>query len=181
MMFHKILCPTDFSEASYHGLKIAAEMAQQNNAELCVLHVEAPLGAMPLPTSHIPYAQSDAARSAEVVANLCRVIEERMPSTAHSHPVLKRGQAAEEIARAAREENADLIVLTTHGASGLRPGELGSVAERVLQSAPCPVLAVSGMTGAPAARSEQNGTDVSGALRSNIELPSSKKIFLDGD
>lgn len=149
MMFEKILCPTDFSAASRQGLQAAAELARQNNAELCVLHVESPLGAPPLPESHIPYAQSDAARSAEVIANLCRVIEEQISSAVRSRPLLKRGLAAEEIVRAARSVDADLIVLTAHGATGLRSGELGSVAARVLQMSPCPVLTLCDATGAP--------------------------------
>jgi nucleotide-binding universal stress UspA family protein len=148
MMFHKMLCPTDFSEASCQGLQAAAELAQQNNAELYVLHVELPLGAPPLPESHVPYAQSDAARSAEVIANLCRIIEEQISSAVRSHPLLKRGLTAQEIVRAARNVDADLIVLTAHGATGLRSGELGSVAARVLQTSPCPVLTLCDATDA---------------------------------
>jgi nucleotide-binding universal stress UspA family protein len=192
MIFHKILCPTDFSEASYYGLQIAAEMAIQNNAELCVLHVEPPLEATTELSDVAPYAQADAARGAIAIANLCNVIEERIPAAAHSHPLLKRGETAVEIRRAALEEHADLIVLTTHGATGLHPGALGCVAAGVLQSAPCPVLAVSArketsfrqVQQTPAkTRSDAGRTESTPgiALRPDVTNSLGKALFIDGD
>lgn len=182
MIFQKILCPTDFSEASLRGVQAAAEMARQNNTELCVLHVEPPLGSALPAASHIPYMQSDAARSATAITNLCRAIEERVPSAVHSHPLLKRGHTAEEIVHAAREGNADLIVLTTHGTTELRSGELGSVAAQVLQSSPCLVLSIRGLSGASTSPEELHKTKIAGAPALNQKDTSSDEAaFLDGD
>lgn len=145
--FHKIVCPVDFSAASYEGLKKAIELAQRDLTELCVLYVVPTLSMHD--ESLAIAAHSEAARQATAVKNLSVVVQQ-LPESLRARPLLKQGEAAEEIVRAAREENADLIVLTAHGAHSVHnvPGsgndKLGPVAQSVLQSAPCPVLLING-------------------------------------
>ncbi len=183
MTFQKILCPTDFSEASYEALRQAIELAGTGTAEICVLHVESSPNALTPLGGYAPSARSEADRRAETVKNLCAVLEERVPQSVRTRPLLKQGETAEEIVRAAREEGADLIVLTTHGAGGLRPGTLGSVAVDVLQNAPCPVLTVNRSRESVEARSDSTAIFDAAALRPEFEIvhATSHALYLDGD
>jgi nucleotide-binding universal stress UspA family protein len=161
------------------------DLALRNGGELCIIHVGQPASELTPLAGIAPYAQSESVRRAEAVATLCSVLDERVPSCVRSRPLLKFGNAAEEIVRAAREEAADVIVLTTHGGCGWRLGVLGAVAEEVLRKAHCPVLTFSGPASSEtAACATTNGTtyaDTSGTLRPDLELVSSHAIFLDGD
>jgi nucleotide-binding universal stress UspA family protein len=180
MTFQKIICPTDFSEASYAAFKQAAALAVGSRSEICVLHVEQNV---PLPHNDAmpAFTQSEAGRRAEAVANLCAIVNERLPASLRTRPLLKTGEAAAEIIKAAREEGADLIVMTRHGAGNSEDDSLGRVAEDVLRKAPCPVLSVV----APV-RDETSGRDAVARhayddLPPEINSVSSKAIFLDGD
>jgi nucleotide-binding universal stress UspA family protein len=142
--FNRILCPTDFSKASYQALHKAVEMASNGTTEICVVYVESFTESAPLAAT-VSHTSSEAIRIAEAVRNLCVVMEEQVPSHVRTQPVLKQGHPATEIVNAAREFNTDLIILTTHGAGmeRAREGTLGSVTSEVLQHAPCPVLTIS--------------------------------------
>ncbi|HVF09941.1 MAG TPA: universal stress protein [Abditibacteriaceae bacterium] len=180
MTFQKILCPTEFSEASYEGLEKAVELATPGLTELCVVHVEQPAALSPV-TELTPYAHTAAERRAEAVANLCAVLDERVPSWVRTRPLLKCGDAATEIVRAARAENADLIVLTTHGAGVTQPGLLGGVAEEILRAAPCAVLTITAPANGQAHGIYRSPANPCGAMRPSREIVASKAIFLDGD
>lgn len=147
MVIKKILCPTDFSDASYHALRVATELALENNAEVCVLHVGVPSTVVTRLTALTPHAQGEAVRCAEAICDLCRLLEERIPPNTQCRPLLKSGQAAAEIVQAAHEENADMIALTSYGATGRPPNDnLGRVASEVLHLATCPVLVINART-----------------------------------
>ena len=184
-IFKKILCPTDFSEASYQGLSKAVQLATDAETEICVIHVEPAMSTLTPYAGHAPEAHQEADRRAETVKNLCAVLEERVPQNVRTRPLLKHGEAIEEILRAAREECADLIVLTTHGAGGLTPGELGKVAAAIVQTAPCAVLTVNGSADVSASNSVSASDSVSYAstLRPAFETAHSspRAIFLNGD
>lgn len=137
MRFSKILCPIDFSEASYRGLAKAIELTTPLTTEICVVHVEPPFD---IARNIREGALNAADRRAETIKKLFSVMEERIPSTLKARPLLCRGDATVEIVKAAREEKADLLVLTTHGAGRGNPGDLGEVAAKVLRMAPCRVL-----------------------------------------
>jgi nucleotide-binding universal stress UspA family protein len=182
MTFQKILCPTDFSEASYEGLKKAVELARRSDSEVCVVHVDQPTAQVVPIADNAPYAHSEGERRAEAVANLCAILEELVPPSVRARPLLKCGDATTEILRAAREEGADLIVLTTHGAGTARPGGLGSVAEEIVRTAPCSVLTVNvpvpdGVVDA----AHQNASGIYGVMRPQLKIVSEKALFLDGD
>jgi nucleotide-binding universal stress UspA family protein len=133
-----ILHPTDFSDDSAEAARIALAVARDRGARLVVLHVaprEIADGRFIVgPTPHAFREQLwDHLRRFEVA-------EPRV----HIEPILKEGTPAAEILRTAQESHCDLIVMGTHGRSGLGCVLMGSVAESVLRSAECPVLVVKG-------------------------------------
>jgi glycine betaine transporter len=134
----KILVATDFSEGSDEALAQAIDLGRKTGATLQVLHVlEVGVGEFPL------YYTADAGG---IVAYIDRELSRRADrAVAAGLPCQTRmleGNTPEEIVREARESGADLIVIGTHGRRGLAHAVLGSVAERVVQHAGCPVLTV---------------------------------------
>jgi nucleotide-binding universal stress UspA family protein len=140
----KILCPTDFSEPSSEAIKVASELASQFGSELLLLHVVAPLSVPPevmgLPPATVPVGEQELEASAK------RSLEERVgrlhAEGLRARFLLRPGNAADEILRAAEEEKVDQIVIASHGRTGLNRILFGSVAEKVVRSARCPVLTV---------------------------------------
>jgi len=138
-----ILCPTDFSEPSYEGLKYAIELATQFGAELCVAHVVPAVP--PLPTNpnfvfEIP--EYERGLHADAERNLREMVEKRIPKGLKVRTVIGHGDAGRELVRIAEDERADLIVIATTGTTGFRHLLFGSVAEKVVRLAACPVLTV---------------------------------------
>jgi nucleotide-binding universal stress UspA family protein len=131
-----ILHPTDFSERSEPALRVARELALEHGARLIVVHAvpfEYTTESVMLPVvTQAEREALDAARARADCPDLKYPVECRM----------MRGDAAPAILRAAEEEACDLLVLCTHGRTGLARVLVGSVAEAVLRKAPCPVLAV---------------------------------------
>ncbi|HZN54164.1 MAG TPA: universal stress protein [Candidatus Polarisedimenticolaceae bacterium] len=147
--FRRLLVTTDFSEISYVALPAAVELAAHFDAELLLVHV-LPVD-MPSPWDVPPYADFGVASLPvqEYETQVRAEVERRLAGVAAKHAqgarartVIARGDAAAEVARIAAEEAADLIVLATHGWTGWRHLVFGSVAEKILREAPCPVLSV---------------------------------------
>jgi len=183
MTLQTIICPTDFSEASYAALQKAADLTYGSNAEICLLHVELPIS-LPPQLGHTWSRKRDVARRAEAVSNLCQVPNQRLAPSVRYRALLKSGDAATEIVKAAREESANLIVLTRHGAGTAQPDILGRVAAAVIRTAPCPVLTVSvgACDSTRVSVSEANvDFDVYDGVPAAIELVSSKVLILAGD
>ena len=141
----QILCPTDFSPPSYEALRVAGEVAQHFGAELWVMHVVPPLPPPTpatettfVPTFDLPLYQQELAESSEKA--LQAAIKERLPQGLVVHTVLTFGDPAQEIIRTAEERRIDLIVIATHGHTGWGRFIFGSVAEKVVRLALCPVL-----------------------------------------
>jgi nucleotide-binding universal stress UspA family protein/quercetin dioxygenase-like cupin family protein len=134
----KILHPTDFSENARYAFQSACALARDSHATLLVLHVMmpsvSPVLGRPLPDP------SRSAESQESVASLPWP-QASDPRTKVEHRVAE-GDAAEEILRLAESLHCDLIVMGTHGRTGLGRLLTGSVAEEVLRKASCPVLVV---------------------------------------
>jgi len=183
--FKKILCPTDFSEASFEALAKAVELAEPGGAEVCVVHVEPAADVLTPLAGMAPHAETEAERRAEAVKNLSEILGERVPSHVRTRPILKQGQAAAQVLRTAQEESVDLIVLTTHGATGWQPGVLGVVAEEVLRTARCPVLTISGPASGQINGVQGGAGDTANhafdGLRPERETVSGKALYLDGD
>ncbi len=146
--FRTILVAADFSEASREAFRVAASLAREGETRIIVLDVAEPMYAAPEP---VYYGQQSAQFTVvERDPAYYEALREHLrESYAPGHPVevayrTRVGSAAEEILREAEEAGADLIVLGTHGRTGLRRLLAGSVAEAVLRRAPCPVLALRG-------------------------------------
>ena len=147
--FQRILVTSDFSETSLAALPAAVELARHFDAELLLVHV-LPVDA-PTPWDIPPYADFGLASLPlpEYEAQVRQEVDRRLSMVAAKHAagarvrcLVGRGDAASEIGRVAAAEKADLIVLATHGWTGWRHLVFGSVAERVLREASCPVLSV---------------------------------------
>jgi len=140
----KILCPTDFSDFSYQALKVAAEFCEKFNAQLYLVHVIAPVPkAMGLPTSasfDIPMYQKKLEEHNKEA--LDKIIKEKVPDTIKAESIVTYGFEADNIVETAEEKDVDLIIIATHGRTGLKHFFLGSVAEKVLRHTSHPVLTV---------------------------------------
>jgi nucleotide-binding universal stress UspA family protein len=146
----RILAPTDFSALSLVAVDNAVELAGHFHAELDLLHV-VPTLAEELAPGEYNLSEYDANRLNMAREQLCDVIEARASDEVTLHPLVRLGNAADEIQRAAQAEKADLIVIATHGATGWRHLVYGSVAERVLRLAEHPVLTIHNDDGRPSA------------------------------
>lgn len=141
MDVQRIMCPTDFSESSEAAISYASQLAMHFGATLHIVYVdEHPLLYGTAPLSHAPEVEASREKLAETGPTVGGVSYERH---------LLRGIAAEEITRFAELHNMDLIVIGTHGRTGLRRLVMGSVAESVVRHAACPVLAVKYPTKVP--------------------------------
>jgi nucleotide-binding universal stress UspA family protein len=138
----KILCPTDFSEPSYTALDAACGVAEEFESELVLFH------AIEWAGEHqgvfLPQAMRrlDGEIRTETLQRLTEIINARVPDAVKVTPRVQIGNAALGITATATEAAADLIVMATHGITGWRHLVLGSVAETVVRTAPCPVLTV---------------------------------------
>jgi len=135
----RIICATDFSDASNYAVPFAVALAKEVGAELFVSHVidlsaatmygEAVVDLTELQNRIKRFAQEETAR----IIGTEKVAWE---------PLISVGHVADELSRLAQEQNVDLVVAATHGRSGLKRLILGSVTERLMQILPCPLLAV---------------------------------------
>jgi nucleotide-binding universal stress UspA family protein len=137
----RILCPIDFSETSVHAVEHAVALARWLDARLIALHVYAPIFA-PIPSlpdvsDRVPDAEIHAARD-----RTCTFVKAAGGSGLTVDVQVEVGHPAPTILARASALPADLIVMGTHGASGIERLIIGSVAEKVLRRASCPVLTV---------------------------------------
>jgi len=142
--FKKILYPTDFSEPSYEALKAANELALHFSTELYLVHVvsPAPIAEASSDFSGIPDLSVLEEMETSAKNSLQAIVNRRVPKELHTHQIVVLGGAADEIIRIGEKEKVDLIVIATHGQTGWRHLVFGSVAERVVRLAPCPVLTI---------------------------------------
>lgn len=141
MTFRRILVATDFAESAERALTCGVQLARRHGAELLLLHVY-----MDLPA----YPEITAGQVEAIYEEQRRWIEDALERRARAaraegllaRALLKTGPAASTIAETAAKEGADLIAVGTHGRSGLDRLIVGSVAERVVRLASCPVLVV---------------------------------------
>jgi nucleotide-binding universal stress UspA family protein len=144
MELHKILVPTDFSTLAERAVEWAASLADHYQAEILLLHV--------LPTAATLWTPDLAVdrQLEQTLAEFWAHTEARLEQMATGiqargkkvTPLVVHGQPFHEICTAATGHQVDLIVMGTHGRTGLSHVLLGSVAERVGRHAPCPVLLV---------------------------------------
>jgi nucleotide-binding universal stress UspA family protein len=136
-----VLVAHDFSETAQHALSLALDLAESLGAKVTVVHVyELPVYGFP----EGPAMTSDFAGEIETAARdvLKGVVARARRKTVDIDAVLRQGAAWSEIDETAKEVGADLIVIGTRGRRGIARALLGSVAEKVVRTAPCPVLTV---------------------------------------
>jgi len=143
MKLRRILVPTDFSRKSAKALRYAVSLARQFDAAITLVHVVEPsYGPTDFGGSPASPPVSEKQRTSRAKSKLgvlgrrllgpCRIVE----------TVIRNGLAFFEITEAAKALSADLIIIGTHGYSGLTRTIVGSTAEKVVRHAPCPVLVV---------------------------------------
>ncbi|HEY2154786.1 MAG TPA: universal stress protein [Isosphaeraceae bacterium] len=149
--FRSILAPTDFSEHASKALRYAAALAERFGATLHLLHVlpevvpmapDLVAGApdLVIATALPPEYYRDT--EAESLEALGRVLDPSWGAVASVERAVRLGDPVEEIIDYAAEQRIDLIVIATHGRTGLGHVLLGSVAEQIVRHSPCPVLTI---------------------------------------
>lgn len=145
MNFKKILVSTDFSSCSEAALTMATALARDSGATLLIVHVEE----IPLATGSAEFLYSVPEPNTQELKRLLADVKPRDPRVAFEHHLLA-GDPAEAIIRTAEQEGVDIIVIGTHGRTGLTRLLMGSVAEAIVRRATCPVLTVKQPTPAAA-------------------------------
>lgn len=139
----KILCPTDFSDPSDEALKYSIDFATQSGAELCLAYVVPVVPPLPSdPNFSFEVPEYERALHADAEKKLGELASKRVPTEVKVRTIIGHGDAGSEIVRIAEDEGANLIVIPTHGLTGWRHLVFGSVAEKVVRLAKCPVLTV---------------------------------------
>jgi nucleotide-binding universal stress UspA family protein len=136
-----ILVPHDFSDTAEHALSLATALAEKLGAHITLMHAY-----------EIPAYPDSVMMTAEVAASIRRAAQGALEGVAararrpgvEVQAILREGRSWSEINATAKETHADLIVMGTHGRHGLARALIGSVAEKVVRTAPCPVLTVHG-------------------------------------
>jgi len=139
IQLERILVPTDFSECSERARSYAVEIAKRFEAELHLLHAVPPI-AIPAYMGYVPDELVEPKEGAR--KSLQQWDTPALQDVKSVERVVVLGTPFVEIVRYAREQNVDLIVMGTHGHSGLTHALIGSVAEKVVRKASCPVLTV---------------------------------------
>lgn len=145
MQIRSILLPTDFSDCGNYALRYATSLARTFDATIICIHVIEPM----VPT--VGYSgMTEPLPIADITDQLEDSAERELPKLAaykeceglQVEEVIAHGEAASEIVRAAKDRNVDLIVVSSHGRTGLGRILFGSTAEAVVRHASCPVLVV---------------------------------------
>ena len=138
----RILVPLDFSRHADFVLEWAAHLAKEHSSRLLLLHAyHLPVEFQQLEGAYLPQ-DFWASVKAEAEQNLQRYAEPLRAQGLAVDVIVREGYPATVIEQEAIDQRADLIVIGTRGLSGLKHLLLGSIAERVVQKAPCPVLTV---------------------------------------
>ncbi len=136
----KIMVPTDFSEHSSKAVRYGEELALKFNAELVLIHVMEIAPILYTEGAVFPFESTKAMTDA-AIKHLEQVVVESDNLVKVSRTVVE-GSPFVEIVRQAKENSVDLIVIGTHGRGAIAHMLMGSVAEKVVRKAPCPVLVV---------------------------------------
>lgn len=143
-LIKKILVPVDFSEFSKNALKYAVDFAQENSAEtLYLIYVVEPviypadfsMGQVALPSVELEV-------NSKAKDELLSLAKKEIPETLCYEIIIKTGKPFVEINETAQEIDADLIIIASHGHTGMEQILFGSTAEKVIRKAPCPVLSL---------------------------------------
>ncbi len=140
--YRRLLCPVDFSDVSDNAFQVATDLAVILKADLHVMHVfQMPASALPEGVYEVPDGVEDKIKD-NLSKRLGEFVKNNSTSEINITTGLYEGFPHVEIINSADETNADMIVMGTHGRTGFSQVLLGSVAERVVRLAPCPVVTV---------------------------------------
>ena len=153
ILLKRLVCPIDFSEPSLRGLSVGSRIAKHFSADLIIVHV-----ITPFPTYAVPGISSASGSGGggfdvdgyiqhveyEAATSLDALLKSVAESVEEVRSELLSGPAAESIVSCAQDEKADAIVMATHGHTGIRRFITGSVTEKVVRLAGCPVVTVPG-------------------------------------
>jgi universal stress protein A len=138
-----ILCPTDFSGPACTCIRTANELAEHFGAELLLVNVVPAVPTLPPDPNYVfKIPEYEQYLHADAEQQLRKAREQLVGKNVKVRTRVGHGSAAEEIVLIAKTESADLIVISTHGSTGLERWVFGSVAEKVVRLAECPVLSV---------------------------------------
>jgi nucleotide-binding universal stress UspA family protein len=139
--FTKILSPIDFSDPSHAALETAASLAKQFGAELLLVHIVPAIPDLPSSVSILKEGQYDESLHKEEATRLAALAQKLTRTGIKTESAIgTANDTAMEIIRQADDNGADLIVIATHGLSGLHQLVFGSVTEKVLRESQVPVL-----------------------------------------
>jgi universal stress protein A len=142
-MFPKILLPSDFSECSSEAARVARRLAEHFDSRLAVLHVlDEPAALDPMFRGEVPLEMLRGRMERYARDAMERFLAEHFQGFPDIETRVASGVPYREILRAAGETGAGLIVIGTHGRTGVEHVIFGSTAEKVVRMAPCPVLSV---------------------------------------
>jgi nucleotide-binding universal stress UspA family protein len=139
---NRILVTTDFSEYSASALEYAVSLAESYNATIHLIHVVDPF------SRRAKHKSGGRAKNSELVMQetaqqaMKKFVVESVDEYVEVKQVIRLGHPADEIARYAKEERMDLIIIATHGRTGLAHVMIGSIAEKVIRISSVPVLAI---------------------------------------
>ena len=137
----KILVPIDFSDCSYKSLDYAVAFGGQSKATITLLHI-VPLNYVDTDLIAFDFAEIEREAANSAQERLRKLIEDRIGNSVVADFLVRIGRPVDEIVSAAKERDSDLIIMSTHGYTGLKHAFLGSTTENVVRYAPCPVLTV---------------------------------------
>jgi universal stress protein A len=141
MNIDRILVATDFSECSDAALEFASRLADQSDAQLFIIHVDDVANAHQHTTSAANHIATSVSALRQEIRERIRHMRPTIATVVYQH-LNATGSSVDEILKVAEQENVDVIVIGSHGRSGLAKLLTGSVAEGVMREAKCPVLIV---------------------------------------
>ena len=139
--FRHVMCPIDFSDTAARALTYATALATWYEAQLTVLHVATTFDEAFAPVGDAGGEPYPGSRD-DIIARIRRSMEQAGASALKARPLAQEGHASELIVNCAAAQKADLLVMGTHGLGGFHRLLLGSVTEKVVRTATCPVLTV---------------------------------------
>jgi nucleotide-binding universal stress UspA family protein len=141
--FKEIVVPTDFSEHSLRAVDYGVEIGDKFASHLTLVYVIEPLlQAADLTWTTVDFEELNKAHKISAEQQIKQILDDRIPKRVPCSTAILFGKPFVEILKYAREENADLIVMATHGRGAISHILMGSTAEKVVRKAPCPVLTV---------------------------------------
>ena len=137
----KVLVPIDFSDYSKSALKYAVNFVKHFSAKLFLIYVVEPVIYPPdFSMGQIAIPSVDLEMDKRAIEELNKLAEQEIPAEIKVKSIVKTGKPFIEILETASEENVDLIIIATHGHTGVEHILFGSTAEKVVRKASCPVL-----------------------------------------